>query len=64
MIPVRWRRRACACIAPDLIGFGRSDKPAERDDYTYARHVDWLPSLSRRARPHATSRSSARTGAA
>ena len=24
------------CIAPDLIGFGRSDKPVERDDYTYA----------------------------
>jgi haloalkane dehalogenase len=30
------------CIAPDLIGFGRSDKPVDRDDYTYQRHVDWL----------------------
>ncbi len=30
------------CVAPDLIGFGRSDKPTERDDYTYARHVEWL----------------------
>src|SRR5687768_6006712 len=29
-------------IAPDLIGFGRSDKPAERGDYTYQRHIDWL----------------------
>lgn len=29
-------------IAPDLIGFGRSDKPAHRTDYTYARHVDWM----------------------
>jgi haloalkane dehalogenase len=29
-------------IAPDLIGFGRSDKPADRGDYTYQRHVDWL----------------------
>ena len=29
-------------LAPDLIGFGRSDKPADRDDYTYERHVDWL----------------------
>jgi haloalkane dehalogenase len=29
-------------IAPDLVGFGRSDKPARRDDYTYARHVDWM----------------------
>ncbi|MEH6403600.1 MAG: haloalkane dehalogenase [Sneathiella sp.] len=28
-------------IAPDLIGFGRSDKPAARGDYTYARHVAW-----------------------
>lgn len=30
------------CIAPDLIGFGRSDKPAARSDYTYLRHVEWL----------------------
>jgi haloalkane dehalogenase len=30
------------CVAPDLIGFGRSDKPAARTDYTYQRHVDWL----------------------
>ena len=29
-------------IAPDLIGFGRSDKPAEVDDHTYARHVEWV----------------------
>ncbi len=27
-------------IAPDLVGFGRSDKPAAREDYTYQRHVD------------------------
>ncbi len=30
------------CIAPDLVGFGRSDKPTEQDDYTYARHVGWM----------------------
>ncbi|WP_426514759.1 haloalkane dehalogenase [Dactylosporangium sp. McL0621] len=30
------------CIAPDLIGFGRSDKPASGFAYTYQRHVDWL----------------------
>jgi haloalkane dehalogenase len=30
------------CVAPDLIGFGRSDKPTEQADYTYARHVDWM----------------------
>ena len=29
-------------LAPDLIGFGRSDKPTERSDYTYQRHVDWM----------------------
>jgi haloalkane dehalogenase len=29
-------------IAPDLIGFGRSDKPAARGDYTYQRHMDWI----------------------
>lgn len=29
-------------IAPDLIGFGRSDKPTEREDYTYANHVFWM----------------------
>jgi haloalkane dehalogenase len=32
----------CRVIAPDLVGFGRSDKPAARADYTYARHVAWL----------------------
>jgi len=29
-------------VAPDLVGFGRSDKPALRSDYTYARHVGWM----------------------
>ncbi|MCP4578588.1 MAG: haloalkane dehalogenase, partial [Deltaproteobacteria bacterium] len=29
-------------IAPDLVGFGRSDKPAALEDYTYQRHVDWM----------------------
>ena len=29
-------------IAPDLIGFGKSDKPAHIDDYTYQGHVDWM----------------------
>lgn len=32
-------------IAPDLIGFGRSDKPAEKGDYTFQRHVDWMSSF-------------------
>lgn len=29
-------------IAPDLVGFGRSDKPIETGDYTYERHVAWM----------------------
>lgn len=29
-------------LAPDLVGFGRSDKPARREEYTYQRHVDWM----------------------
>ncbi len=29
-------------MAPDLVGFGRSDKPSERADYTYERHVKWM----------------------
>ncbi|WP_377190444.1 haloalkane dehalogenase [Ruegeria meonggei] len=29
-------------VAPDLVGFGRSDKPSQRNDYTYARHVMWM----------------------
>jgi len=29
-------------VAPDLVGFGRSDKPASGEDYTYARHVAWM----------------------
>jgi haloalkane dehalogenase len=33
-------------IAPDLIGFGRSDKPAERSDYSYQAHVEWVHALT------------------
>ena len=29
-------------LAPDLIGFGKSDKPADADDYSYDRHMEWL----------------------
>lgn len=32
-------------IAPDLIGFGRSDKPDDRAAYTYQAHVDWTRAL-------------------
>ena len=33
------------CVAPDLVGLGRSDKPTEMSDYTYARHVAWMSAL-------------------
>jgi len=29
-------------VAPDMPGFGRSDKPARREDYSYQRHLDWM----------------------
>ncbi|MBI3395828.1 MAG: haloalkane dehalogenase [Spirochaetia bacterium] len=29
-------------VAPDLIGFGKSDKPVDADDYTYQAHMDWM----------------------
>ena len=29
-------------VAPDLVGFGKSDKPAAQADYTYAKHIDWM----------------------
>ncbi|NRQ31043.1 haloalkane dehalogenase [Nonomuraea sp. NN258] len=32
-------------IAPDLIGFGRSDKPVDPAGHTYARHVEWTRAL-------------------
>lgn len=41
MIPI-FVDAGCRAVAPDLIGFGRSDKPTRQADYTYARHVAWL----------------------
>lgn len=38
-------RAGIRVIAPDLIGFGRSDKPARGTDYTLARHIGWVASL-------------------
>lgn len=29
-------------LAPDLIGFGKSDKPMDRADYSYERHISWM----------------------
>ena len=33
------------CVAPDLVGFGRSDKPLATGDHSYARHVEWVREL-------------------
>ena len=33
-------------VCPDLVGFGRSDKPTRREDHTYARHVEWMRTLA------------------
>jgi len=41
MIPV-FAEAGYHVLAPDLVGFGKSDKPTEQDDYTYARHVAWM----------------------
>ncbi len=34
------------CVAPDLVGFGRSDKPLAMADHTFARHVEWVRELA------------------
>jgi haloalkane dehalogenase len=51
MIPI-FAGAGLRALAPDLVGFGRSDKPTDPADYTYLRHVtwmtDWLRSLDLR----------------
>jgi haloalkane dehalogenase len=41
MIPIL-AEGGCRVLAPDLIGFGKSDKPTRKDAYSYARHVAWV----------------------
>lgn len=41
MIP-RLAGNGLRVVAPDLIGFGKSDKPAAKNDYSYAGHVNWM----------------------
>jgi haloalkane dehalogenase len=40
MIPV-FAEAGMRALAPDLIGFGKSDKPTRLDDYSYQQHMDW-----------------------
>ena len=44
MVPV-FLEAGLRVVVPDLIGFGRSDKPSALEDYTYARHVEWVRSV-------------------
>ncbi len=41
MVPV-FADAGLRALAPDLIGFGRSDKPTDRSAYSYQSHVDWV----------------------
>ena len=45
MIPVL-AEAGLRAVAPDLVGFGRSDKPAEPADHSYARQVEWMRALA------------------
>ena len=45
MIPI-FAAAGLRVVAPDLVGFGRSDKPTRVADYSYARHVAWLRSFA------------------
>lgn len=50
MIPV-FTAAGCRVLAPDLVGFGRSDKPGAIEDYSYQRHVDWMRGWLRHVDP-------------
>ena len=41
MIPIL-NEAGIRVIAPDLVGYGKSDKPASREDYSYQNQVDWM----------------------
>lgn len=44
MIPI-FAEAGYRTIAPDLIGFGKSDKPSEMEDYSYQSHTEWMMSF-------------------
>ena len=41
MIPIL-NESGIRVIAPDLVGYGKSDKPSQREDYSYQNQVDWM----------------------
>ena len=41
----RFAREGFRAVAPDMIGFGRSDKPTERREHSIERHIGWLREL-------------------
>lgn len=41
MIPL-FTKEGYRVLAPDLIGFGKSDKPASQEDYSYKQHIDYM----------------------
>ena len=41
-VVARLAAQGLRAVAPDLIGFGRSDKPVDRAAYTVQAHIDWL----------------------
>ncbi|HEY2522484.1 MAG TPA: haloalkane dehalogenase [Streptosporangiaceae bacterium] len=45
MLPVL-AARGLRAVAPDMVGFGRSDKPTEIADHSYTRHVEWVRALA------------------
>ena len=44
MIPI-FVKAGYRTVVPDLVGFGRSDKPTEQSDHTYRKHVEWMTKL-------------------
>ena len=50
----RFAAEGFRAIAPDMIGFGRSDKPVERRDHSIDRHIGWLYEFVQRLDLHDT----------
>ena len=46
------KRAGLRVVVPDLIGFGKSDKPIDRDIYTYKTHIDWFSQFINKLKLH------------